>query len=204
MDFGIAVNFAGAGLQDPRAAAFGDSQHVDRAEHAGLDRLDRIELVVPGGGRTSHVVDLVDLQKDRQRDVVPNQLKVRFAQQMRDVRLLAGEEIVQADHVVAHRDQPFAEVGAQKTGAAGDKNSLDHGLGLEGLRGWISKGWFDRNRADRTFAAIAIRRPREGRRRLGVKGQLCGIDLAIVDQWCVTRRRRSRRSRGDRVAEIGH
>ncbi len=56
--------------------------------------------------------------------VVPEQLEIRPIEQMDDVRLLAREEVVEADDVVPFRDQPFAEVGAEKAGAAGDKNPL--------------------------------------------------------------------------------
>ena len=44
--------------------------------------------------------------------------------QVRDVRLAAGEEVVDAEDVVAFRDQPLAEVRAEKAGAAGDQNAF--------------------------------------------------------------------------------
>ena len=78
-----------------------------------------------GGRRTGEIVDFVDFQPDRQGDVVADQFEVRPRQEMYDVRLLAGEEIVQADDVVPVGDQPFAEVRAEKPGPAGDQNSLD-------------------------------------------------------------------------------
>ena len=127
MHFGIAVHFAGRGLQDLRPAAFGHAQHVDRAHHRSLHRLDRVVLVVARRGGAGQVVDLVDFQQDRLRDVVPNQLEVRLAEQVRDVRLLAGEEVVEADDVVPLVDQAFAEMRAEKPGAAGDEDAFDHG-----------------------------------------------------------------------------
>ena len=78
-----------------------------------------------GRGGTRQVVDLVHLQEDRQRNVVADQLEVRAGQQMGDIRLLAGEEVVQADHVVTVFQQPLAEVGAEKTSSAGDQNPFD-------------------------------------------------------------------------------
>ena len=72
-----------------------------------------IELVVAGGGGAGQVVDLIDLQPDRLRDVVPDQVEIRPAEQVGDVRLLAGEEIVEADHVVA-RLRPAARRGASR------------------------------------------------------------------------------------------
>ena len=74
----------------------------------------------------SHVVDLIDFQKDWQRDVVPDQFKVRAVQQVNNVSLLAGKEIVQADHIMAVIDQPFAQVRTKETCAAGNKNAFYH------------------------------------------------------------------------------
>ena len=53
-----------------------------------------------------------------------HQLEARVPEQMRDVVLVAGEEVVDAEHVVAFVDQPVAEMRAEKAGAAGDENSL--------------------------------------------------------------------------------
>lgn len=58
-------------------------------------------------------------------DVVPNQLEILFVQQVGDVGLLTGEEIVNANHVVTFVNQSFAEVRAQKPCAAGNQNSLN-------------------------------------------------------------------------------
>ena len=74
------------------------------------------------GGRTRQIVNLVDLQKDRQRHVVTNQLEVGPVEQMHEVRFLAGEEVVEADDVVLLFDQPFAQVRAEKTGATSYQN----------------------------------------------------------------------------------
>jgi hypothetical protein len=58
-------------------------------------------------------------------DVVPHELEVRPRQQVRDVRLLAGEEIVDANDVMSLVDQPFTQMAAEKTCAAGYQNPLD-------------------------------------------------------------------------------
>lgn len=58
-------------------------------------------LVVHGRGRAGEVVDLVHLQHQALRDVVPDQLKVGLANEARDVVLAAREEVVHAD------DLPF-------------------------------------------------------------------------------------------------
>jgi hypothetical protein len=62
--------------------------------HAGLGGLHRIVLVVHGRGRAGQVVDLVDLDVQRDRHVVPHQLEARVVEQVLDVVLGAGEEVV--------------------------------------------------------------------------------------------------------------
>ena len=124
MDLRIAIDFAGRGLQDFGPAAFGHAQHVDRAHHRRFDGFDRIELIVAGSGGASQVVDFVDFQPDRMDHVVREQFEIRPVEQMRDVRLLAGEEVVEADHVVSLLDQPLAQVRAQEAGPAGHQDPL--------------------------------------------------------------------------------
>ena len=65
--------------------------------HTGLGGLHRVVLVVDRRSRAGEVVDLVDLQEERVRHVVPNQLEVRPLEQVHDVELLAREEVVEAN-----------------------------------------------------------------------------------------------------------
>ena len=122
MNLRIAVNFAGARLQDLRLHALGETQHVDRAVHAGLRGLHRIELVVYRGSGAREVVDVIDLHVERKRDVVPQKLESRIAQQVPQVALVARVEIIHAEHVVAAPDESFAKMRAQKTCAAGHQD----------------------------------------------------------------------------------
>jgi len=46
MNVRVAVDLAGRGLKNLGFDALGKTQHVDRAMHAGLQRLHRIELIV--------------------------------------------------------------------------------------------------------------------------------------------------------------
>ena len=57
-----------------------------------------------------------------------HELEMRVVQQVDDVVLGAGEEVVHADHVVTVAEQPLAEVGAEKTGAAGDQDAFAQGV----------------------------------------------------------------------------
>jgi len=56
------------------------------------------------------VVDLVDLQGQRVLHIVAGQLETRVRQQMRQVGPRPGEEVVQADDIVAFLDQAFTQV----------------------------------------------------------------------------------------------
>jgi hypothetical protein len=54
---------------------------------------------------------------------VPNQLKVRPAEQVSNVRLATGEEVVQTNHLVTFGKEAIAKVRSKKSGTAGDKNA---------------------------------------------------------------------------------
>ena len=123
MDRGVAVHLAGAGLKDPGVHALGQTEHVDRAHHRRLGRLDRVKLVVRRRGGAGQVVDLVDLELERVDHVVAHQLEVGAAVEVGNVALAAGKKVIEANDVVAVFEQAVAEVGTQKAGAAGDKNT---------------------------------------------------------------------------------
>ena len=86
---------------------------------------------MPRCRRAGEVVDLVDLQPQRLDDVVAEELEVRLREEVGDVRLLAREEVVDADHVVTCIDEPLAQMAAEEAGATGDEDPLEgrHGVG---------------------------------------------------------------------------
>ncbi len=53
------------------------------------------------------------------------QLESRVVQQLLDVALVAGEEIIHTEDFVALADELIAEVAAQKSGAARDQAAFD-------------------------------------------------------------------------------
>ncbi len=63
-----------------------------------------------GCGGTGEVVDLVYLEPDRMRYVVPDQFEVGPVQQVRNVALLTGEEVIEADDIVPGLNKAVAEV----------------------------------------------------------------------------------------------
>jgi len=123
MDFRVAIHLAGGGLKDPRAGALGQPQHIDRAMHAGLGGLHRIVLIVNRRCRTRQVVDHVHLDIEREGHIVTHPLKVRVVEQMGDVVLGAGEEVVEADDIMTIVQQAVAEMRAEEAGAAGDERA---------------------------------------------------------------------------------
>jgi hypothetical protein len=60
---------------------------------------------------------------------VSQDLKTLDIEQVLDIRSAAGEEVVEADDVVALCQEPFADVGADETGAAGDEDAQGAPLG---------------------------------------------------------------------------
>ncbi len=120
----IAIHLAGAGLKNAGIQSLGQAQHVDGTVHAGLEGLHRVVLVVDGAGRASQVVDLVDFDVKRKRDVVPHELKTGVVEQMLDVAFAAGKQVVGTHHFVATGQQAVDEVAAQETGTAGDQNAF--------------------------------------------------------------------------------
>jgi hypothetical protein len=73
---------------------------------------------------------------------VPHQLEAGVIDEVRDVVLVAGEEIVDAEDVVALRQQAFAKMRTQEAGPSGDQDSFhsqmllfrSHGLGSPAMR----------------------------------------------------------------------
>lgn len=56
------------------------------------------------------------------------ELEMRMIEQMRDVILGAGEEIVETKDIMTIFQQTFAQVGADKTGTAGDEDAGTEGV----------------------------------------------------------------------------
>ncbi len=76
-------------------------------------------------GGAGEVVDLIDLELERINHVVPHEFEPRMRQQMGDVVLAAGEQVVETDDLMAVAQQPVAEMAAEKTGTAGDEDAHD-------------------------------------------------------------------------------
>ena len=76
-------------------------------------------LIVDRRGRAGQIVDLVDLDIERKRHVVADQLEAMVIERCVDIAPRAGEIVVDADDAGALFQQPLAQVRAEKSGAAG-------------------------------------------------------------------------------------
>ena len=124
VDAGIAVHFGRGGLEHLGPGALGQSEHVDGADHARLGGLHGVELVMDGGGRAGEVVDLVHLHVERKADVVAHQLEAVVVEQGGDVAPTPGEVVVHAQHVVALRQEPRAQVRTEEPRTARHHDAL--------------------------------------------------------------------------------
>ena len=73
-------------------------QHVNRADDARLGCLDGVVLVMYRRGGAGEVIDLVDLDIEREGDVVPDGLKSGVAEQRFDVAAHACEIVVDTEN----------------------------------------------------------------------------------------------------------
>ncbi len=72
--------------------------------------------IIDGAGRRREVQDVVDRAVDFDviRDIVPQEREACVALQVLNVQRIAGDEIVDANDVVAFREEAFAEWGASR------------------------------------------------------------------------------------------
>jgi hypothetical protein len=96
----VSIDFACGGLKYFCLHALCQTKHIYRAMYARFCGLYRVELVMNGARWTSEVVYLVNFNVQGKRDIVAFKLKVGICEQMGDVALAAGEEIIDAQHVM--------------------------------------------------------------------------------------------------------
>jgi hypothetical protein len=74
-------------------------------------------------GRASEVINLIDFQQDRLGHIVPNELKMRISEEVRNIFTPPGKEIIKAKDFVTVAQQSFTQVRTQKTSSASDQDS---------------------------------------------------------------------------------
>jgi hypothetical protein len=75
------------------------------------------------GSGAGKVVDPIDLELEGIDDVMPHQLEAGIADQVLDIGLPTGEEVIEADDVMPLTDKAIAKVGAEKSGTAGNEDT---------------------------------------------------------------------------------
>src|SRR5260370_27300871 len=98
---GVAIHFRCRGLENFGAQAFGQPQHVDGAMHAGLGGLDRVVLVMDGGGWAGQIIDLIGFNIERKCYVVADYLKLMMIEHTLDIAACAGEKNFDAGKIGA-------------------------------------------------------------------------------------------------------
>jgi len=84
--------------------------------------LHGIVLIVNRRCRAGEVIDFVHLDIQREGHIVPDKLKARVADKVRNIPFRPREEIVDADDVVTVSEKPVAKVGTEKTSPARDED----------------------------------------------------------------------------------
>ena len=112
MDGGITVNLRSRGLQNARVKSFGQTQHIDGTVHIDLGSLNRIVLIVNRRGGTGQVVNFVDLQVKRKRNIVTNQFKIGIIQQMDNIAFGPSVEIIHTYDIAPFLQQAFTKKGS--------------------------------------------------------------------------------------------
>jgi len=110
----IPIDLAGRSLENRRLQPLGQAQHVDRAVHGRLGRLHGVVLIVDRGGRAGEIEYLVHFHEQRQAHIVPHEFEPGVAGEVVDVALVAGEQVIDAQHFVPAIKQAVDEMRAQE------------------------------------------------------------------------------------------
>jgi hypothetical protein len=92
----------------------------------GFGGLDGIMLVVNGGCGASKIVNLVNLDIEREANIVAHQLESGVSDQMFYVTPCARKEVVDTEYFVPAIEQALHKVRAEKSSSTGHQNSRVH------------------------------------------------------------------------------
>src|SRR5262249_16834055 len=106
----VAVDLARRSDEDARVDLARHVEHVERAVDRGADGPHRIALVVDRRRGAGEVIDLVDLDDDGLGDVVADELEATLAEEGLDALARAGEEVVEANDLIAVGEEAPAEM----------------------------------------------------------------------------------------------
>src|SRR5260370_6022582 len=117
----ITIDFRGGRMKNSCPYTFRESQHVDRAVDACFCRLHGIVLIVNRRGRAGEIVNLIDLQIEREGDIVSDQLEMPMTEQVFDVPSRSGEKIVDTKDDRAVRQETLTQMRTEETSTAGNQ-----------------------------------------------------------------------------------
>ena len=122
MDERIAVNFRSGRDKEARFFVHREAERLVRAERADFQGLNRqLQIINRAGGRREMPDEIHrPFEKNKLGNVLLDELEIRIAAEVRDVVHAAGDKIVNADDLVAARNEEVGQVRAEKTGSAGD------------------------------------------------------------------------------------
>src|SRR5690606_2821578 len=90
----------------------------DRTDHGYFGGRHRIVLIMDRRRGAGEVEGRIDLGVEGKADIVAQEFKWRMGQEVSDIRLCTGEEIVDVRHFIAALDEPVDEMRADKACAA--------------------------------------------------------------------------------------
>src|SRR5205809_7208315 len=111
------VHFGRRCEEESRTFRLREAEGLMGGERSHLQRLDGQFQVVDRDRGTREVEHALEwpLHLDEVGHVVQDQLEVRVALQMVEVRSVPGDEVVHPDHPVAQREQPVAEMRTEES-----------------------------------------------------------------------------------------
>jgi len=127
MHLWIAIDLAGGGEQETRRVSLSQGEKMMRAHDAGHQRVFRIGLVVWRRRGASEIEDIRQpasgsRQPRRRRvgDVRLDEVEARFAFEVPQILIAAGDEIIEPEHAPSARKQRIGQMRSDETRAPGD------------------------------------------------------------------------------------
>ena len=122
MDERIAVALRSRSEEERRLLRFGEAERVVGAERADFQRRDRQFQVIDWTGRRCEMENVIDLVRDEDvaRDVVLDEPEILVAREMRDVRRVPRDEVIDRDDPMPFGEQPIRQMRSQKPRPARD------------------------------------------------------------------------------------
>jgi len=121
----IAVTLGSGRDEILRTVFFRDFESVESSERSDLQSFDSVNGVVDGTGGTGEVEDKINFAGiEGLANVFFYKFESRLAAKVLQIGAAAGEQVIDDDYMPAFAEQGVAEMGSEKTGAAGDQRAF--------------------------------------------------------------------------------